>query len=89
MESISVDIFGRRYQMKTDSPENTRQLELYINSELNKLANKFNELDRDKLLVLFSMILTEEYLKLRGELESVRSELSVLNAADSLLNDNI
>ncbi len=89
MESISVDIFGRRYQMKTDSAENTRQLELYINSELNKLANKFNELDRDKLLVLFSMILTEEFLKLRGELESVRSELSLFNATDSLLNDNI
>jgi cell division protein ZapA (FtsZ GTPase activity inhibitor) len=75
--------------MKTDSPENIRQLERHINSELSKLSNRFGELDRDKLLVLFSFLLTEEYIKLKKELESLRSELAILNTADSLLNDNL
>ncbi|MBN2830279.1 MAG: cell division protein ZapA [Candidatus Cloacimonetes bacterium] len=75
--------------MKTDSKENIQQLERHINAELSKLSNRFNELDRDKLLVLFSFLLTEEYLNLKKELESLRSELTVLNAADSLLNDNL
>ncbi|MDP8231254.1 MAG: cell division protein ZapA [Candidatus Zophobacter franzmannii] len=88
MESISVEIFGRRYQMKTDSVEKTEQLQHYINSELSKIASRYGELDRDMILVLFSMMLSEEYLTISKELESVRSELSVLNTAGSLLDDN-
>lgn len=74
--------------MKTDSVEKTEQLQHYINSELSKIASRYGELDRDMILVLFSMMLSEEYLTISKELESVRSELSVLNTAGSLLDDN-
>jgi len=83
MESFEIELLGRKYYFNTDDPESISKYSDYIKTELEKLYEKYPNVDVQKLLVFFVLSLTEKYFK---EIEKVKKLSEELNNIDSSLN---
>ncbi|HOC95088.1 MAG TPA: cell division protein ZapA [Candidatus Cloacimonadota bacterium] len=72
MKMVEVEIFGRKYRLRSDNTEATQAIANSINSQLNELHEQYENLDFTKLLLLLVLKQQEE---LRS-LENRNSELS-------------
>ncbi len=84
MPSIEIKILGRKYFFKSDDPKKLKKTAKYLESQLEDLNEKFNTVDQSKLLVLYSLMLTEKYLIEEKSNKELEDELERIN---NLLND--
>ena len=84
MKTVEIEIFGRKYYIKSSDPEDVLKKAKYLNEELEKLNERFNTVDYNKLFVLYMLMLLE-----RTETEQLRNdELSEeLMQVEELLNN--
>ena len=52
MQSVEVEIFGRRFRLRSDDPERTKQIADEINNQIDTLSKHYDNLDFTKLLLL-------------------------------------
>ncbi len=60
MKMVEVEIFGRRFRLRTDDPEATQRVAEGIDSQLRDLHEQYENLDFAKLLLLLALKQQEE-----------------------------
>jgi cell division protein ZapA (FtsZ GTPase activity inhibitor) len=86
MKTVEIEIFGKKYYIKTNEPEEVLEKTKIINEQLEKLNERFNTVDYNKLFVLYMLILFDKYdiekqrnKKMSEELKQVEELLNKLN----------
>ncbi|HPB18528.1 MAG TPA: cell division protein ZapA [Candidatus Cloacimonas sp.] len=79
MESVEVEIFGRRFRLRSDDPERTKRVADEINNQIDALSKHYDNLDFTKLLLLICLQQQEEVLTLGDKNRALNSELERLN----------
>ena len=85
MQSVEVEIFGRRFRLRSDDPERTKQIADEINNQIDTLSKHYDNLDFTKLLLLICLQQQDEVLTLGDENRALSSELERLNQMFSKL----
>jgi len=55
MQSVEVEIFGRKFRLRSDDPTKTISIADAINRQISELVAKYENLDFTKLLLLISL----------------------------------
>lgn len=86
MKTVEIEIFGKKYYIKTNEPEEVLKKSQIINAQLEDLNQKFNTVDYNKLFVLYMLILhdrldTEQKLNIElkqkfGQVENLLNDLN-------------
>lgn len=84
MQSIEIELLGRKYFFKTDNPDKIREYAEFMKSELDTLYKKNPAIDHTKLFTYYSLSLTERFFK---EIEKNKILSSELKNIDSALKD--
>ena len=84
MKTVEVEILGSKYHFKTDNADELKRFATYMQEELEKLKKNVNTVDRTKLLVLYSLTLTEKFLTEKDSSFSLKEESEKL---DHLFDD--
>lgn len=79
MKSVEVEIFGRRFRLRSDDPKATLSIAEAINSELNRLRELYENLDFTKLLLLLALQKQDEINTLNHRMQVQEKELDRLN----------
>ena len=86
MKTVDIEIFGKKYYIKTNEPDKVLQKANILNKKLEELNEKFNTVDYNKLFVLYMLILLDEMddmehknQKLCQKLKQVEDLLNALN----------
>ncbi|MEN6444725.1 MAG: cell division protein ZapA [Candidatus Cloacimonas sp.] len=79
MQSVEVEIFGRRFRLRSDNPERTSKIAEEINNQIDDLSKHYDNLDFTKLLLLICLQQQEEVLTLGDKNRDLSSELDRLN----------
>ncbi len=79
MESVEVEIFGRRFRLRSDDPDRTKRVADEINNQIDALSKHYDNLDFTKLLLLICLQQQEEVLTLGDKNRALNSELERLN----------
>lgn len=86
MKTVDIEIFGKKYYIKTNEPDKVLQKANILNNKLEELNEKFNTVDYNKLFVLYMLILLDELddmehknQKLCQKLKQVEDLLNALN----------
>ena len=62
MKSVEVEIFGRRFRLRSDNPERTKHIAEEIDRQIEDLSKLYDNLDFTKLLLLICLQQQEEVL---------------------------
>ncbi|MBW6513914.1 MAG: cell division protein ZapA [Candidatus Syntrophosphaera sp.] len=79
MKSVEVEIFGRRFRLRSDNPKETQAVAGAIDSELNQLRELYENLDFTKLLLLLALKKQDEISSLQTRTSELEKELDRLN----------
>lgn len=79
MKSIEIKILGRTYYFRSDEPEKLKETAKYVENQLEKLNERFNTVDQNKLLVLYAISMTEKYLSETDEYKNLSEKLEQIN----------
>ncbi len=79
MKSIEIKILGRTYYFRSDEPEKLKETAEYVENQLEKLNERFNTVDQNKLLVLYAISITEKYLSEIDEHNNLSEKLEQIN----------
>ncbi|MDD4310480.1 MAG: cell division protein ZapA [Candidatus Cloacimonetes bacterium] len=79
MQSVEVEIFGRRFRLRSDDPLRTKRVADEINRQIAELNDSDDNLDFTKLLLLICLQLQEQVFTLSDKNLEIGSELDRLN----------
>ncbi|MBW1645095.1 MAG: cell division protein ZapA [Deltaproteobacteria bacterium] len=79
-KSVTVDIKGQQYTIKTDvDEEHVLSVARLVNEQLSKIEQKMLTVSTVNLMVLALMNVASDYLQARNELEALTDRLEQLN----------
>ncbi len=79
MKSVEVEIFGRRFKLRTDNQKEILAVAGAIDAELNQLREQYENLDFTKLLLLLLLKKQDEISSLNKRSTDLEKELERLN----------
>jgi len=79
MKSVEVEIFGRKFRLRSDNPDDTILIAENVNAELNLLREQYENLDFTKLLLLLLLQKQDEIHSLQVSNHGLEKELERLN----------
>ncbi len=79
MKSIEIKILGRTYYFRSDEPEKLIETAEYVDIQLEKLNERFNTVDQNKLLVLYALSMTEKYLSEIDDYKNLSEKFEQIN----------
>lgn len=79
MQSVEVDIFGRKFRLRSDDPQRICDVVNEINRQLNELQSSYDQLDFSKLLLLLALQQQEKVFTLQQKNQELASDLERLN----------
>ncbi|NLW18281.1 MAG: cell division protein ZapA [Candidatus Cloacimonetes bacterium] len=79
MKSVDVEIFGRKFHLRTDQPEELQSVAKKIDEELRQLSDLYENLDFSKLLLLLLLKKHSEIKSLQSNSALSEKELERLN----------
>lgn len=85
MQSVEVEIFGRRFRLKSDNPVRTAQVADEINRQIEELNSTFDNLDFTKLLLLICLQQQEQILALDEKNITLSNDIDRLNTMISMI----
>lgn len=89
MQSVEVEIFGRKFRLRTDDVERTQLIVAEINAQLSDLQILYESLDFTKLLLLLALQQQEQVLDLQSKNNILSSDLERLNLMiGKIIGDN-
>lgn len=89
MQPVEVEIFGRKFRLRSDDVEKTQLIVAEINSQLSDLQILYESLDFTKLLLLLALQQQEQVLELQSQNTILSSDLERLNLMiGKIIGDN-
>lgn len=85
MQSVEVEIFGRRFRLRSDDPLRTQKIAEEINRQIAELCEHYDDLDFTKLLLLICLQQQEQVLTLGEKNRGLSSDLERLNQMISMI----
>lgn len=79
MQSVEVEILGRKHRLRTDDPEQTKAVAKAIDSRLNDLQARYELLDYSRLLLLAILQMQNDIFELDKKNQNLNKELEKLN----------
>ncbi|MCB5259472.1 MAG: cell division protein ZapA [Candidatus Cloacimonetes bacterium] len=79
MQSVEVEIFGRRFRLRSDNPTRTEKIAADLSQQLTELYETYEHLDFARLLLLACFQREESLQKALEENETLKSELNRVN----------
>jgi len=79
MQAVEVEIFGRRFRLRSDDPEKTTRVADEINRQINELSGQYDNLDFTKLLLLICLQQQEQVIDLGDRNLELGTELERMN----------
>ncbi len=79
MQSVEVEIFGRRFRLRSDDELRTRKVADEINRQIMELSKHYDNLDFTRLLLLICLQQQEQNIVLGDRNTELSSELERLN----------
>lgn len=78
MGQISVTLNGRNYRLECSEGEEAHLLELaeYLGSHVDEMRRKFGQVGDDRLILMASLVVTDELWELRREIENMKTALA-------------
>jgi cell division protein ZapA (FtsZ GTPase activity inhibitor) len=80
MQSIEVDIFGRKFRLRTDDPDRLERIVAEINTQLDELQKTFDTLDFTRLLLMLALQQQEKVDVLEDQTRERGTDLDMLNS---------
>jgi len=85
MQSVEVEIFGRRFRLRSDDPARTKKIADEINRQIGELTENYDGLDFTKLLLLICLQQQEQVFVLNEKNVELSSDLERLNQMISMI----
>lgn len=85
MQSVEVEIYGRRFRLRSDDPLRTKKVADEINKQITELCEHYDSLDFAKLLLLVCLQQQEKVLSLGEKNRELSSDLERLNQMISMI----
>lgn len=79
MNSVEVEIFGRKFRLRSDNPQLTYEIVGSINEQIEDLKTKYEHLDFSKLLLLITLQQQETIHNLKQTNKGLSADLERLN----------
>ncbi len=78
MGQVVVTLNGRTYRLECNEGEEGHLAELaqYIGSHVDDMRQKFGQVGDDRLILMASLVITDELSSLRTEVENLRTQLA-------------
>ena len=75
---MSVTLNGRNYRLECSEGEEAHLLELaeYLGSHVDEMRRKFGQVGDDRLILMASLVVTDELWELRREIENMKTALA-------------
>jgi cell division protein ZapA (FtsZ GTPase activity inhibitor) len=89
LKSVEVEIYGRKFKLRGDDPDKITRIAKALNQQLEELNDKYDIIDQYKLLILNSLIISEQLIDLQDLNVSLKEEIDRLNKLIStFISDN-
>lgn len=79
IQPVEVEIFGRKFRLRSDNPQDAMDIANTINQELHQLSDLYDNLDFTKLLLLITLKKQDEIKSLTLRNDNLEIELERLN----------
>lgn len=81
MGQVSVTLNGRTYRLECSEGEESHLIELaeYLGSHVDTMRRKFGQVGDDRLILMASLVVTDELWELRRQLEDMKTALAQAN----------
>lgn len=79
MQSVEVEIFGRRFRLRSDDPIRTQKIAADLSQQLNKLYEANEHLDFARLLLLACFKQQEDIQNVLEDNEKIKAEFERMN----------
>jgi len=78
MGQVSVTLNGRNYRLECSEGEEAHLTELaeYLGSHVDEMRRKFGQVGDDRLILMASLVVTDELWELRREIETMKTTLA-------------
>lgn len=86
MQSVEIEIYGKKYYLKSDEPEVIQKCAKFLDKYITEVNKSLNILDSSKLFLFSALLLSEDYIKLEKDFKNLQTEV---NRVESLVNKNI
>ncbi|NLK49680.1 MAG: cell division protein ZapA [Candidatus Cloacimonetes bacterium] len=80
MQTVEVEIFGRKFRLRTDDTAKTNAVVAAINAQLQDLQDLYEDLDFTKLLLLMALKQQEKINDLNHKNELLDTDIKKMNA---------
>jgi len=75
MQTVTVDIYGEQYAVKTDDePEYVEQVAQYVDRKMNEIANTGKVVTTSKIAILAALNIADEFLKAQADRQESDNE---------------
>jgi cell division protein ZapA len=90
MGQVVVTLNGRTYRLECNEGEEGHLAELaqYIGSRVDDMRQKFGQVGDDRLILMASLVITDELSSLRAEVENLRTQLAEARRDKSTSDEN-
>lgn len=90
MGQVSVTLNGRNYRLECNEGEEAHLLELagHIGGHVEEMRRQFGQVGDDRLILMASLVVTDELWEMRRELENLRTQLADARRDKTLLEEN-
>lgn len=79
MQSVEVEIFGRRFRMRSDDPTRTQTIAADLSRQVSEIYSTNEELDFARLLLLVCFRQQEDLMAVLEDNDRIRTELERMN----------
>lgn len=86
METVYVEVFGKKYPFRGEDPEKIRQYAEYLNDLLVDISSKYGLVNYQESMVMICMLITENYFTIKEQKEVLENKIVNLN---EIMNDLI
>ncbi|MHA1517682.1 MAG: cell division protein ZapA [Alphaproteobacteria bacterium] len=78
MGQVSITLNGRSYRLECSEGEESHLIELaeYLGTHVDDMRRKFGQVGDDRLILMASLVVTDELWELRREIEKMKTALA-------------
>jgi len=91
MGQVSVTLNGRTYRLECGEGEETHLIALaeYLGSHVDTMRRKFGQVGDDRLILMASLVVTDELWELRGQMQEMKSTLAEARRDRSVADQSV
>ena len=91
MGQVSVTLNGRTYRLKCGEGEENHLIALaeYLGSHVDTMKRKFGQVGDDRLILMASLLVTDELWELRRQMQELKSSLAEARCDRSVADESV